>query len=356
MRSPENMSAPSSTPADARAVDAGTLAAARDLTKVWPDGTRALGGVACSVSAGRIIALVGPNGSGKTTLLRLLAGNLEPSAGELSIFGSTLVAGRSLPRSIRARIGYLAQDLQLDPDMTGRETLALFATLYGSGRERRSACIASVAEALDLGAHLEQRSQLLSGGLRRRLHIAAALVAQPDLLFLDEPWAGLDVHSGALLWNEVRRRAEAGSGIVLVTHELADVERHADEVWILNAGAIVAKGSPAELASARGARFVSLELAGDPLEAEQLRTRLAERIDPASVSGEGRRFRIALEHPTSTERQVLEALGQSGLDLASFETHRADLAGAYLASTGSRPGPGKTRGRQGGRRKGGGAS
>ena len=177
-----------------------------------------------------LTAVVGPNGAGKTTLLRVLAGLLRPDSGNVEVPGD------------RRLVGYIPQDLALDPEMTGRETLALLAALHGVPRRERTERISRLAESFGTAGHLDRPVASWSGGLKRRLHLAAGMIHDPDLLLLDEPTAGLDVEGNDFLWAELKRRAAAGRAVVVVTHDLAAAERHADRIVALQRGRIVPSG------------------------------------------------------------------------------------------------------------------
>jgi ABC-2 type transport system ATP-binding protein len=216
----------------------------------------ALAGVDLTLSAvGELTVLVGVNGCGKTTLLRVLAAALAPSEGRVALLGhrSPAAGGRRPPRSLLRRLADVPQDPALDPEMRGGETLRLMAVLYGLPRRRRRARIAEVAVAFGLGELMDRPVATLSGGQRRRLHLAAGLLHEPDLLLLDEPAAGLDAGAREALWAELARRAGAGATIVVVSHALAEVERHAARVVMLDAGRVVADGAPAALLAESGA-------------------------------------------------------------------------------------------------------
>jgi len=207
---------------------------------------------------GRITALVGANGSGKTTLLRILAGILEPSTGEVEVLGigRAALSGRGARRALRRRASYVSQDPALDPEMTGNEILALVATLYGVRRRRRR--VAELAASFGVESHLSQRVSTWSGGLRRRLHLAAGMIHDPELLLLDEPTAGLDPEGRRLLWADLEARAARGRSVAIVTHDLAAAERHAGTVAILDRGALVAAGPPEALLAVAGGRAADL--------------------------------------------------------------------------------------------------
>ncbi len=217
-------------------------------------GTTALAGVDLELRRGAITALVGANGSGKTTLLRILSGILEPSAGEVEVLGIGRPArsDRGTCRALRRRMSDISQDPALDPEMTGGEILALAAALYGVRRRRRGGQVAELAASFGVESHLSRRVSTWSGGLRRRLHLAAGMIHDPELLLLDEPTAGLDPDGRRLLWTDLAARAERGRSVAIVTHDLAAAERHAGTVAILDRGALVAAGSPAELCALDG--------------------------------------------------------------------------------------------------------
>jgi ABC-2 type transport system ATP-binding protein len=223
-------------------------------------GVTALRDVDLTLRNGTITALVGANGSGKTTLLRILAGIVAPSEGEVEVLGVPRPArsGRSTLRALRRRVSYLSQDPALDPEMTGREVLSLLATLHGvTGRERERR-VAELADGFGVTGHLGRRVGTWSGGLRRRLHLAAGLVLDPALLLLDEPTAGLDPEGRRLLWADLEARAAGGAAVAVVTHDLAAAERSAGQVAILDRGTVAAAGSPEELRGADGDGLVDL--------------------------------------------------------------------------------------------------
>lgn len=222
------------------------------------DGARgrveALRGVDLEVRRGELTALLGVNGSGKSTLLRLLAAVATPSAGRVEVLGLRLPqAARRIRRELRRRLAYVEQDAALDPEMYVGEILELMATLHGLTGSARAARVAALLERFDLAALTARRVDELSGGQRRRLHLAAGLVHEPELVLLDEPAAGLDATGTDALWYELVRRADSGDAVVLVTHELAAAERHADRAVLLEAGRIVADGAPAQLVADHGA-------------------------------------------------------------------------------------------------------
>ncbi len=222
--------------------------------------TPVLAGVDLELRRGEITALVGANGSGKTTLLRILAGILEPTAGEVEVLGIGQPArsGGGTRRGLRRRTSYVSQDPALDPEMTGGEILRLAAALYGVRRGERRRQVAELAAGFGFDSHLTRRVSAWSGGLRRRLHLAAGMIHDSELLLLDEPTAGLDPERRRLLWMDLEARAKRGRAVAIVTHDLAAAERHAETVAILDCGTLVAVGSPAELLALDSGRAADL--------------------------------------------------------------------------------------------------
>ncbi len=215
--------------------EAASVATVRGVGVRFSRSAPALAEIDLDLQAG-LTAVVGPNGAGKTTLLRVLAGLLVPDEGTVEIPGD---------RRLR---GYIPQDLALDPEMTGRETLWLLAALHGVPRRERAERVACLAAEFGIAEHLPRPVAVWSGGLKRRLHLAAGMIHDPDLLLLDEPTAGLDAERSGFLWEEMKRRAAAGRAVVVVTHDLAAAERHADRVIVLHRGRLAASGPPSRLA------------------------------------------------------------------------------------------------------------
>jgi len=222
---------------------------------------------------GTVTALLGANGAGKSTLLRLLAGRLAPSEGTIAVLGVSdpASAGRSARNALRRDLGFVPQDLALDPEMTGRETLDLIASLHGVPRARRPERIAEIAAAFGIDKPLDRPVATWSGGQKRRLHLAAGMIHNPALLLLDEPTAGLDAEGTAMLWEELGRRASRRVAVVISTHDHVAAEA-ADRVVILEAGRLavpgyaglrpaLAGGTPAHPAKATASPspFVSLD-------------------------------------------------------------------------------------------------
>ncbi|HEY7216682.1 MAG TPA: ABC transporter ATP-binding protein [Thermoanaerobaculia bacterium] len=220
-------------------------ASIRRVTQEYPAArVRALSDVDLDLPSGALTVLLGANGAGKTTLLRILAGLLAPSAGTVEVLGIPRPADSPRRRELRRRVTYVSQEPALDPEMTGGEILSLLAALYGVARRDRARRTGDLADAFGLRNHLGRPVRIWSGGLKRRLHLAAGMIHDPELLLLDEPTAGLDPEGNDFLWAELARRAREGRAVAVVTHDLAAAERHADRVVILEQGRIAAMGEP----------------------------------------------------------------------------------------------------------------
>jgi ABC-2 type transport system ATP-binding protein len=202
-------------------------------------------GLDLTVERGEIYGLLGPNGAGKSTTVRMLCTLLAPTGGAATVAGFDVVAH---PTQVRLRIGVALQDVALDPKQTGRELLRLQGRLYGLAGREIDARLVDLAALVDMGDALDRRIETYSGGMRRRLDLAAALVHNPDVLFLDEPTTGLDPVSRVRVWDEVRRLNDAlGTTILLTTQYLEEADELADRVGIVDAGTLVAEGPPTEL-------------------------------------------------------------------------------------------------------------
>ncbi len=215
-----------------------------DLRKSYPGGVTALAGVSFAVSPGEVFALLGPNGAGKSTTVRILTTLAAPSAGRAAIDGIDVAAQ---PREVRRRIGCVAQASGVDGTATGRQNLQLQGRLHRLPAAELAARVDELLHRFDLAAAADRPAGGWSGGMKRRLDIAMGLVHRPSVLFLDEPTAGLDPASRAVLWEEVRNLARGGMTLLLTTHYLEEADQLAQRLAILDAGRVVALGTPAEL-------------------------------------------------------------------------------------------------------------
>jgi len=233
-----------------------------DLTKRYPTGTEALRGVSLEIGRGEFFGLLGPNGAGKTTLISAVCNLIRVTAGEIRVFGHDAVDHYE---HARVSIGLAPQDLNLDFFLTAEETLDYHGGYFGMPRKERRERTKELLETFSLTAKRDDRTRTLSGGMKRRLILARALMHRPRLLILDEPTAGVDVELRLELWHYVQRINAEGTTILLTTHYLEEAEQLCDRVAFINDGAIVAQGTSAELAATYGVASLEdayLELVG----------------------------------------------------------------------------------------------
>jgi ABC-2 type transport system ATP-binding protein len=233
-----------------------------DLSKVYPTGTEALRGVSLEIPQGDFFGLLGPNGAGKSTLIHCTTGLAMPSGGTIRIFGHDAVEHYE---PARAAVGLAPQDPNLDQFLTVAETLDYHGGYFGMPRHERRERTAELLETFSLTGKRDDRTRTLSGGMKRRLLLARALMHRPRLLILDEPTAGVDVELRLELWHYVQRINAEGTTILLTTHYLEEAEQLCDRIAFINDGRIVAQGTSADLASEYGVDSLEdayLELVG----------------------------------------------------------------------------------------------
>jgi ABC-2 type transport system ATP-binding protein len=233
-----------------------------ELTKRYPTGTEALRGVSLEIGAGEFFGLLGPNGAGKSTLIHCTTGLASPTSGSIEVFGHNAIDHYE---QARVAVGLAPQDLNLDWFLTVEETLDYHGGYFGMPRRDRRERIKELLEAFSLTAKKDDRTRTLSGGMKRRLILARALMHRPRLLILDEPTAGVDVELRLELWHYVQRINAEGTTILLTTHYLEEAEQLCDKIAFINDGQIVAQGSSDELATQYGVSGLEdayLELVG----------------------------------------------------------------------------------------------
>jgi ABC-2 type transport system ATP-binding protein len=233
-----------------------------DLVKRYPTGTEALRGVSLEIGAGEFFGLLGPNGAGKSTLIHCTTGLASPTSGGIRVFDHDAVEGYG---EARLAVGLAPQDLNLDHFLTVAETLDYHGGYFGMPKRDRRERAAELLEAFSLTGKRDDRTRTLSGGMKRRLILARALMHRPRLLILDEPTAGVDVELRLELWHYVQRINAEGTTILLTTHYLEEAEQLCDKIAFINGGEIVAQGTSGELAARYGVSGLEdayLELVG----------------------------------------------------------------------------------------------
>jgi ABC-2 type transport system ATP-binding protein len=301
----------------------------RGLVKRY-GGRAVVDGLDLSIRRGELFALLGPNGAGKTTTVEILEGYRRPDDGEVNVLGVDPARGGA---DWRARIGLMLQGGGVDPRVSPREALALFARFHARPRD-----VDELLDLVGLRTVATTRYRRLSGGERQRLALALALVGRPELLFLDEPTAGMDPHARAATRDLLRTLRDDGATILLTTHDLADVERLADRVAILHGGRIVAEGPPAEIA-AGGTPAVEVRFA-QPVDAAALDRTLAARWSLAA-SGVDDRDRCALViHGVAPSAELIAAVAAwavgQGVLITELRAGTGGLEERYLELTGDR--------------------
>ena len=302
------------------------------LVRAFKGSVRAVDGLDLEVRAGEIYGFLGPNGAGKTTTVRILTTLLRPTAGSARVAGHDVVREAD---AVRRSIGDALQEAAIDPLMTGRELLRMQGALHGlrGGEARRRA--ADLLERVGLVQAADRRVGGYSGGMRRRLDLALALVHRPEVLFLDEPTTGLDPTSRAALWREVRALNDEGTTLFLTTQYLEEAEQLADRVGIIADGRLVAEGTPAELKARVGQPTLQIELT-DAAGAERARAALAGLGSP-DVPDPRAPARVALRAAAghAAIAPAVRALDEAGVEVASVEVVLPTLDDVFLAVTGS---------------------
>ena len=222
-----------------------------DLKKVYPNGTEALKGVSFEVEEGAFVGLLGPNGAGKSTLIHCVTGLAVPTSGEIRVFGHDAVVDY---QQARQAIGLAPQEVNVDWFLTVEEQLEYHAGYFGMPKKQRRERIEELLEVFSLAEKRKERTRFLSGGMKRRLVLARALMHRPRLLILDEPTAGVDVELRLELWQYVKRINEEGTTVLLTTHYLEEAEQLCSRIAFINEGELVAEGTSEALAEQFGVR------------------------------------------------------------------------------------------------------
>jgi ABC-2 type transport system ATP-binding protein len=303
--------------------------AARGLVKNF-GAVRAVAGIDLEVPRGMIFAILGPNGAGKTTLMRMLATLARPDAGSAAVLGHDILAA---PQDVRGVIAMTGQFASLDEDLTGRENLLLLARLWGfRGRAARSRAD-ELLSAFDLSDAAGKQVKSYSGGMRRRLDIAASLVVTPGVLFLDEPTTGLDPRARQDVWRMIRALADAGVTVLLTTQYLDEADQLAARIAVIDHGRKIAEGTSRELKAAVGAKSLHVALA-DPSRVDEAAALLERHLNHAvRRSAEGHTLSIVAETPKAAS-EVLAALIAAGIELADFSIGSPSLDEVFFAMTG----------------------
>ena len=301
------------------------------LEREYKGGLKAVDGIDLAVQGGEVYGFLGPNGAGKTTTVRMLVTLLRPTGGHARVAGFDVAAQ---PHEVRSRIGVALQEAALDLLMTGKELMELQATLHGIPAAGVRGRAADLIERVGLAQAQDRRVGTYSGGMRRRLDLAMALIHAPEVLFLDEPTTGLDPVSRITLWDEVRRLKDEGTTVFLTTQYLEEADQLADRVGIISSGRIVAEGTPAALKSEIGVPHLDVTLA--EVDEEDLRRArdLATRFGDHRPATDGCHLSIAVAGGARDVAAVVRALDEAGFVMASLELQQPTLDDVFVEKTG----------------------
>ena len=303
--------------------------------------TRAVDGVDLNVPRGSVFGLLGPNGAGKTTTVRILATLLRPDGGTARVLGHDVVQEAD---AVRRRVSLTGQFASVDEDLTGLENLVLLGLLLGHRRRRAKDRASDLLDAFGLAAAAGRQVRTYSGGMRRRLDIAASTIVTPDLLFLDEPTTGLDPRSRADVWGVVRDVVAAGTTVLLTTQYLDEADQLADRIAVIDHGTVIAEGTNGQLKASVGSGALRVRLL-DPGQRPQAEQMLARALgvpvrvesDPVALSAQlsaAPTGNVAGARVTS----ALAGLSRSGIAVAEFTLGQPSLDEVFLALTGRRTG------------------
>jgi ABC-2 type transport system ATP-binding protein len=308
----------------------GPAVEAHDLVKVFAQGNvRALDGVSLEIAKGTVLGLLGPNGAGKTTAVRILSTILEPDSGSASILGHDVVRE---PDAVRRIIGLAGQYATVDENLTGRENLRMVGRLCHLHRKVAGQRATQLLEAFGLANAADRVLKTYSGGMRRRLDLAAALVASPPVLFLDEPTTGLDPPGRQDLWGVIEELVDEGTTVLLTTQYLEEADRLARDIVVVDHGRVIAQGSPAELKADLGTSVVAVTLTSIE-EAHQAVALLTPLTDKEPVV-DGVVVELTVENGPAVGAEVLRSLDTARIPVTGLALREPSLDDVFLSLTG----------------------
>ncbi|AWB92007.1 ATP-binding cassette domain-containing protein [Aeromicrobium chenweiae] len=303
---------------------------ATGLVKRYKD-VDALAGLDLAVPEGKVLGLLGPNGAGKTTAVRILATLLKADAGHAEVAGIDVAKD---PDGVRARIGLSGQYAAVDEHLTGYENLEMVGRLYGMPKSRAAKRARDLLERFDLADAGDRPSKTYSGGMRRRLDLAGALVAEPPVLILDEPTTGLDVRSRQQMWGVIRDLVSSGATLLLTTQYLEEADLLADDIVVIDHGRAIARGTADELKTQTGGERIEVLLT-DPARREDATRILAEvAVGDVQTGDNDRELTAPVKGGVPQLRSVLEQLESAGIDVLDVGLRRPTLDDVFLSLTG----------------------
>nr|WP_174257536.1 ATP-binding cassette domain-containing protein [Phytoactinopolyspora alkaliphila] len=292
--------------------------------------TKAVDGVDLAVPAGTVFGVLGPNGAGKTTTVRMLATLLQPDAGEARVLGHDISKEAD---AVRSRVSLTGQFASVDEDLTGFENLVLLSRLLGYSKPQSRARATDLLDAFGLADAAERQVKKYSGGMRRRIDLAASIVATPDVLFLDEPTTGLDPRSRNQVWDIVRVLVASGTTVLLTTQYLDEADQLADRIAVIDHGKVIAEGTSGQLKASVGSGAVHIRLrdagtrpAAERLLAHRLGTEIFLEHDPVALT--------ARSADAAVVSAAITELTEAGIPVAEFSLGQPSLDEVFLALTG----------------------
>ncbi len=304
---------------------------ARGLRRTFKGEIDAVREIDLDVAEGEVFGFLGPNGAGKTTTVRMLCTLLPPTAGSARVLGIDVLTD---PGAVRRRIGVALQEIGLDPVQTGRELLELQCGLYGITGSTARARVQELLELVGLIDAAERRTKTYSGGMKRRLDLASALVHSPEVLFLDEPTTGLDPASRLTIWEEVRRINSEGTTVFLTTQYLEEADRLCDRLAIIDEGEIVSEGTPEQLKSQLGHDVVSVTLDGADVAATK--ATIGELPGLERVVAERDALALYVEDGPGSIAEIVRRLDGEQIRVGAISVARPSLDDVFLQATGKR--------------------
>jgi ABC-2 type transport system ATP-binding protein len=311
---------------------------AHDLVKVFPSGNvRALDHVSLEVQRGTVLGLLGPNGAGKTTAVRVLSTILRPDSGTAAVLGRDVVAE---PDAVRRLIGLAGQYATVDENLTGRENLRMVGRLSHLGRRAARQRAAQLLEDFALDQAADRVLRTYSGGMRRRLDLAAALMASPPVLFLDEPTTGLDPPGRLDLWELIATLVGDGTTVLLTTQYLEEADRLADDIVVVDHGRVIARGTPAALKADLGTSVVAVTMA-HPEDVPRALDLLTPLTDKPPVT-EGTVVELTVQNGPAVGAETLRSLDSAGIAVSGLVLREPSLDDVFLSLTGHKSVPAAT--------------
>jgi ABC-2 type transport system ATP-binding protein len=301
---------------------------ATGLVKVFGS-VRAVDGVDLAVRRGSVYGVLGPNGAGKTTTIRMLATLLRPDGGEARVLGHDIVTEAD---EVRSAVSLTGQMASVDEDLTGRENLILLGRLLGLKRDHAKARATELLEAFGLADAAARLVKHYSGGMRRRLDIAASIVVTPELMFLDEPTTGLDPRSRNQVWDIIRALVDEGTTILLCTQYLDEADQLAEGIAVIDQGKVIAEGTPGQLKASVGSGALHVRLI-DPAQRPAAEQLLARELGIVQLEADPAALSVQCANPDRAAEAIAE-LARSGIRIADFSVGQPSLDEVFLALTG----------------------